>query len=92
MLKPYGSLVLLKRVEREKSNDKKLTLPESQRYAYEVVAIGPGRFNPEVGYYRLPDVVIGDRVVLRDDAWKTEVYENGEKLLLVDDQFIAAIL
>ncbi len=93
-LRPLGNRVVVKPIEQEERTPSGLILPETAKekpQEGEVLAVGPGEW-AEDGKSRIPlEVKVGDRVIFAKYAG-TEVKLNGEKLLILRESDILAIV
>lgn len=93
-LRPLGNRVVVKPIEQEERTPSGLVLPETAKekpQEGEVLAVGPGEW-AEDGKTRIPlEVKVGDRVIFAKYAG-TEVKVNGEKLLILRESDILAIV
>lgn len=93
-LRPLGNRVVVKPIEEEERTPSGLVLPETAKekpQKGEVLAVGPGEW-AEDGKHRIPlEVKVGDKVIFAKYAG-TEVKVNGEKLLILRESDILAII
>ncbi len=93
-LQPLANRVVIKPIEEEERTPSGLVLPETAKekpQKGEVIAVGPGEWN-EDGDERIPmSVKVGDKVLFAKYAG-TEVKVNGEKLLIMRESDILAII
>ncbi len=92
-LVPLGDKVIVRRLEAEEITDGGIVLPENAREKAtqgRVLSVGDGRLLPD-GSRAKPAVAEGDRVLFGEYSG-TEVVVNGEKLLIMDENDILAVL
>ncbi len=93
-LQPLANRVVVKPIEEEERTPSGLVLPETAKekpQKGEVLAVGPGEWNDE-GDERIPmSVKVGDKVIFAKYAG-TEVKVDGEKLLILRESDILAII
>jgi len=93
-LRPLGNRVVVKPIEEEERTPSGLVLPETAKekpQKGEVLAVGPGEW-AEDGKRRIPlEVKVGDKVIFAKYAG-TEVKVNGEKLLILRESDILAVI
>ncbi len=93
-LQPLANRVVVKPIEEEERTPSGLVLPETAKekpQKGEVLAVGPGEWN-EDGDERIPmSVKVGDKVIFAKYAG-TEVKVDGEKLLILRESDILAII
>lgn len=93
-LRPLNDRIVVKPSEGEETTASGLFLPETAKekpQQGEVLAVGPGRYDDE-GENRIPlDVKVGD-VVLFAKYGGTEIKLDGEKLLILKESDILAIV
>jgi chaperonin GroES len=93
-LRPLNDRIVVKPSEGEEKTASGLFLPESAKekpQQGEVLAVGPGRFD-EDGEKRLPlDVQVGD-LVLFAKYGGTEIKLDGEKVLILKESDILAVI
>lgn len=93
-LRPLNDRIVVKPQEGEETTASGLFLPETAKekpQQGEVLAVGPGRYDDE-GEKRIPlDVKVGD-VVLFAKYGGTEIKLDGEKLLIMKESDILAVV
>ena len=93
-LKPLGSRVVIKALEREEITKSGIVLPDTAKEKPQegrVLAVGPGDRHPDTGQ-RIPvDLKEGDRVLFQKYAG-TEFKIEGDELLIVSQKDILAIV
>jgi len=93
-LRPLGDRIVVKPNEGEEKTATGLYLPETAKekpQQGEVIAVGPGRFDEE-GAKRIPlDVKVGD-LVLFANYGGTEIKLDGDKLLILKESDILAVI
>lgn len=92
-LKPLGDRLVVKPIEEEEVTPSGIVLPETAKekpQKGEVLAIGPGA-RDEAGKRIAMDVAVGDKVLYAKYGG-TEVKIDGEKLLILRESDILAIL
>ncbi|MBC3536194.1 co-chaperone GroES [Megasphaera hominis] len=93
MLKPLGDRVVIRVLEQEEKTASGIFLPDTAKEKPcegEIVAAGPGKLQEDGSRVAL-DVKAGDKVIFSKYAG-TEVKYEGEKLLIVSERDILAIL
>jgi chaperonin GroES len=92
-LKPLGSRVVVKALEREEMTKSGLVLPDTAKekpMEGEIVAAGPGARNEQGQLVQL-DVKAGDRILF--GKWSgTEVKIDGEELLIMKESDIMGVI
>jgi chaperonin GroES len=89
---PKGDLVLVKPIE-ESTTKGGIVLPDNgkaQPSRAVVVAVGPGRFNDQ-GFRDPVDLSVGETVIIGRYSG-TEVEEDGEKFLLLQERDVLAVV
>ncbi len=92
-LKPLGDRLVVEPKERENTTASGLVLPETaaeKPQEGEVLAVGPGRRDEKGGRISM-DVAVGDRVLYAKYGG-TEVKVNGNKLLILKESDVLAII
>jgi len=92
-LKPLGDRLVVEPKERENTTASGLVLPETaaeKPQEGEVLAVGPGRRDEKGGGISM-DVAVGDRVLYAKYGG-TEVKVNGNKLLILKESDVLAII
>ena len=93
-LRPLNDRIVVKPHEGEETTASGLFLPETAKekpQQGEVLAVGPGRYDDE-GENRVPlDVKVGD-IVLYAKYGGTEIKLDGEKLLILKESDVLAII
>lgn len=92
-LKPLGSRVLAKRLDKEEKLKGGIILPDSAKKKQEtalVVAIGPGALNKDGKIQPMP-VQVGDKILM-DKYSGQEVTLNDEEFVIVKADDIVAII
>ena len=93
-LKPLGSRVVIKALDREEVTKSGILIPDTAKekpQEGEVLAVGPGRFDDD-GDKRIPlDVKVGD-TVLYSKYGGTEVKYSGEEYLILSARDVLAII
>lgn len=92
-LKPLGDRLVVKPLEEEEVTPGGIVLPETAKekpQKGEVLAVGPGSRDDE-GQYIAMDVSIGDKVLYAKYGG-TEVKVNGDKLLILRESDILALI
>jgi chaperonin GroES len=92
-LKPLGDRLVVKPIEQEETTASGLVLPETAKEKPQqgsVEAIGPGRRDDDGKRIEM-DVAVGD-VVLYAKYAGTEIKIDGEKLLILKESDVLAIL
>jgi chaperonin GroES len=92
-LKPLGDRLVVKPLEEEEMTPGGIVLPETAKekpQKGEVLAVGPGSRDDE-GKYIAMDVSIGDKVLYAKYGG-TEVKVNGDKLLILRESDILALI
>lgn len=93
-LRPLNDRIVVKPYEGEEQTASGLYLPETAKekpQQGEVIAVGPGRYDDE-GEHRIPmDVKVGDMVLFAKYGG-TEVKLDGEKLLILKESDILAVV
>ena len=92
-LKPLGSRVVIKALEREEMTKSGIVLPDTAKekpQEGEVIAVGPGA-RDESGKVQPLDVKAGDRILF--GKWSgTEVKIDGEELLIMKESDVMGII
>ncbi|NUQ60899.1 MAG: co-chaperone GroES [Pirellulales bacterium] len=92
-LVPLGENVIVKRAEAEETSSGGIVLPEAARdkpQTGRVLSVGDGRRLPD-GTRAPSQVNEGDRILFK--SWSgTEVQIDGEKLLIMDEDEILAVV
>ena len=92
-LKPLGSRVVIKALEREEITKSGIVLPDTAKekpQAGTIVAVGPGRLN-EKGERVKPELKSGDTVLYARYAG-TEIKNDGQELLILRESDVLAVL
>ena len=93
-IRPLNDRIVVKPHEGEETTASGLFLPETAKekpQQGEVLAVGPGRYDDE-GENRVPlDVKVGD-IVLYAKYGGTEIKLDGEKLLILKESDVLAII
>lgn len=92
-LKPLGDRLVVKPIEQEETTASGLVLPETAKEKPQqgsVIAIGPGRRDDEGKRIEM-DVAVDD-VVLYAKYAGTEIKIDGEKLLILKESDVLAVL
>lgn len=92
-LKPLGDRLVVKPIESEETTASGIILPETAKekpQQGEVLAVGPGRRDDDGKRVEM-DVSVGD-VVLYAKYAGTEVKVNGDKLLILKEPDILAVV
>ena len=92
-LKPLGDRLVVKPLEEEEVTPGGIVLPETAKekpQKGEVLAVGPGSRDDE-GKYIAMDISIGDKVLYAKYGG-TEVKVNGDKLLILRESDILALI
>lgn len=92
-LQPLGNRVLVRRLEAQETTKGGIILPDTAKKKQEmaeVIAVGPGKKNPE-GKNILPPVKVGDTILV-DKYSGQEVTINDEEMLVVRGDDIIAIV
>ncbi len=92
-LKPLGDRLVVKPLEEEEMTPGGIVLPETAKekpQKGEVLAVGPGSRDDE-GKYIAMEVSIGDKVLYAKYGG-TEVKVNGDKLLILRESDILALI
>jgi chaperonin GroES len=93
-LKPLGSRVVIKALEREEMTKSGLVLPDTAKEKPQegkVLAVGPGDRNPDTGE-RIPvELKVGDRVLFQKYAG-TEFKLDDEELLILSEKDVLAVI
>jgi chaperonin GroES len=93
-LKPLGSRVVIKALEREEMTKSGLVLPDTAKEKPQegkVLSVGPGDRHPDTGA-RIPvELKIGDRVLFQKYAG-TEFKLDEEELLILSEKDVLAVI
>jgi chaperonin GroES len=93
-LKPLGSRVVIKALEREEMTKSGLVLPDTAKEKPQegkVLSVGPGDRHPDTGA-RIPvELKIGDRVLFQKYAG-TEFKLDDEELLILSEKDVLAVI
>lgn len=90
MLKPLNDRVVLKSIEKENVTKSGIYIPDSANkekpYIYEVVAIGPGKKDVDMGIIK-----VGDKVLCGQYSWdEVKVWDKEYKIVGIE--YILAIV
>ena len=93
-LKPLGSRVVIKALEREEMTKSGLLLPDTAKEKPQegkVLSVGPGDRHPDTGA-RIPvELKVGDRVLFQKYAG-TEFKLDEEELLILSEKDVLAVI
>ena len=93
-LKPLGSRVVIKALEREEMTKSGLVLPDTAKEKPEkgkVLSVGPGDRHPDTGE-RIPvELKVGDHVLFQKYAG-TEFKLDDEELLILSEKDVLAVI
>ncbi len=92
-LKPLSDRLVVKRLEKDEVTPSGIVLPDTVKEKPdegEVVAVGPGRLNDKGERIKM-DVQVGDKVLFTKYG-PTEVKVDGEKLLILNESDVLAII
>jgi chaperonin GroES len=93
-LKPLGSRVVVKALEREEMTKSGIVLPDTAKEKPQegkVLSVGPGDRHPDTGQ-RIPvELKEGDRVLFQKYAG-TEFKLNDEELLILSEKDVLAVI
>ncbi|MHB8631429.1 MAG: co-chaperone GroES [Candidatus Limnocylindria bacterium] len=93
-LKPLGSRVVVKALEREEMTKSGIVLPDTAKEKPEkgkVLSVGPGDRHPDTGQ-RIPvELKVGDQVLFQKYAG-TEFKLNDEELLILSEKDVLAVI
>jgi chaperonin GroES len=93
-LKPLGSRVVIKALEREEMTKSGLVLPDTAKEKPEkgkVLSVGPGDRHPDTGA-RIPvELKVGDQVLFQKYAG-TEFKIDDEELLILSEKDVLAVI
>ncbi len=93
-LKPLGSRVVIKALEREEMTKSGLVLPDTAKEKPEkgkVLSVGPGDRHPDTGE-RIPvELKVGDQVLFQKYAG-TEFKIDDEELLILSEKDVLAVI
>ena len=93
-LKPLGSRVVIKALEREEMTKSGLLLPDTAKEKPEkgkVLSVGPGDRHPDTGERIAVELKVGDRVLFQKYAG-TEFKLDEEELLILSEKDILAVI
>lgn len=92
-LVPLGDKVVIRRLKAKEMSEGGIVLPQNAREKINegrVLSVGDGRLLSD-GSRAKPAVAEGDRVLFGDYSG-TEVFVNGEKLLIMEERQIVAVV
>ena len=93
-LKPLGSRVVIKALEREEMTKSGLLLPDTAKEKPQegkVLSVGPGDRHPDTGERIAVERKVGDRVLFQKYAG-TEFKLDEEELLILSEKDILAVI
>ena len=93
-LKPLGSRVVVKALEREEMTKSGIVLPDTAKEKPQegkVLSVGPGDRHPDTGERIAVELKVGDRVLFQKYAG-TEFKLNDEELLVLSQDDVLAIV
>jgi chaperonin GroES len=93
-LKPLSDRVVVRRVDSESVTKGGIFIPDAATEKADqgtVLAVGPGKRNPQTGELNALDVVVNDRVLFGKFAGQT-VKVDGEELLILREEDILAVI
>jgi chaperonin GroES len=93
-LKPLGSRVVIKALEREEMTKSGLLLPDTAKEKPQegkVLSVGPGDRHPDTGERIAVELKVGDRVLFQKYAG-TEFKLDEEELLILSEKDILAVI
>jgi chaperonin GroES len=93
-LKPLGSRVVIKALEREEMTKSGLVLPDTAKEKPEkgkVLSVGPGDRHPDTGERIAVELKVGDHVLFQKYAG-TEFKLDDEELLILSEKDILAVI
>ena len=93
-LKPLGSRVVIKALEREEMTKSGLLLPDTAKEKPQegkVLSVGPGDRHPDTGARIAVELKVGDRVLFQKYAG-TEFKLDEEELLILSEKDILAVI
>lgn len=91
--KPLKDQILVRRIDPEEKHESGLVIPkkyQKRKNTGKVLAVGPGYRNDDGSYTPL-SVKVDDVVMINKSGWK-EVEVNGEKLLIMAESVVDAIV
>lgn len=92
MIRPLADRVLVRQLEADEKTASGIVLPSTaaeKPQKGEVIAVGPGRIDDGD---RIPAEVQPGDIVLYAKYGPTEITEDGEELLLIDEKDILAVI
>ena len=92
-LKPLGSRVVIKALDREETTKSGIFLPDTAKekpMEAEVVAVGKGKINEDGKQFPL-DVKKGDRILIGKYAGTEIKIDDEEHLILREDEVLAVV-
>lgn len=93
-LKPLGSRVVIKALEREEMTKSGLVLPDTAKEKPQegkVLSVGPGDRHPDTGERIAVELKVGDRVLFQKYAG-TEFKLDDEELLILSEKDVLAVI
>jgi chaperonin GroES len=93
-LKPLGSRVVIKALEREEMTKSGLVLPDTAKEKPEkgkVLSVGPGDRHPDTGERIAVELKVGDHVLFQKYAG-TEFKLDDEELLILSEKDVLAVI
>ena len=93
-LKPLGSRVVIKALEREEMTKSGLLLPDTAKEKPQegkVLSVGPGDRHPDTGERIAVELKVGDRVLFQKYAG-TEFKLDEEELLILSEKDVLAVI
>jgi len=93
-VKPLGDKLIVKRANAQEKTDSGIYLPESAKdkpREGEIIATGRGILNRESGEYMPFSVKKGDRVIFTSYAGTEIKVEEGEYLIMTEDDILGII-
>ena len=93
-LKPLGSRVVIKALEREEMTKSGLLLPDTAKEKPQegkVLSVGPGDRHPDTGERIAVELKVGDHVLFQKYAG-TEFKLDDEELLILSEKDILAVI
>ena len=93
-LKPLGSRVVVKALEREEMTKSGIVLPDTVKEKPQegkILAVGPGDRHPDTGERSKVDLKAGDRILFQKYAG-TEFKLDDEELLILSEKDVLALV
>ena len=93
-LKPLGSRVVVKALEREEMTKSGIVLPDTVKEKPQegkILAVGPGDRHPDTGERIKVDLKAGDRILFQKYAG-TEFKLDDEELLILSEKDVLALV